>query len=123
MQSRRSIPRDNDRLALRRDLLLRGVEEISTYSGIEWLRELAHAWLPDVCPETARVMRAIETRAAAIRDAESARPLLDFNWVPQAGPMDRIIDRLEQRGPRLVRDHDSAVQRAAPAVDSASELT
>ena len=122
MRSRRNSPLD-DSLAGRRDLLLRGVGEISTSSGIEWLRELARAWLPDVSAETAHVARAIETRAAAIRDAEAARPLLDFNWLPQAGPMDRIIDRLHQRGPRLVRDGASAPELPAPAVDRAAQLT
>jgi hypothetical protein len=123
MRSRRRSSRDDDSLARRRDLLLRGVGEISTHSGIAWFRELAHAWLPDVSPETAIVIRAIDTRAAVICDAEAARPLLDFNWVPNPGPMDRIIDRLQQRGPRLVRDDDSAVERAAPAVDRSSRVT
>ena len=121
MRSRRSSSRNNDSLARRRDFLLRGVREMRTLSGIEWFRELAHAWLPDVSPETARVMRAIETRAAMIRDAEAARPLLDFNWIPQPGPMDRIIDRLQQRGPRLVREEASAAELAAPAVDLSSD--
>ena len=93
-----------ERDAYRRDLLLRGVGELHTLSGIEWLREMAGAWLPNVSADRARVDRAIETRAAVIRDAEAARPLLDFNWTPGPGPMDRIIDRLQQRGPRLVRD-------------------
>ena len=117
MRSRRNSTRDDDSLARRRDLLLRGVGEISTPSGIEWLRELARAWLPDVSGESARVVRAIETRAAAIRDAEAARPLLDFNWMPQPGPMDRIIDRLQQRGPRLVRDQDSPAELLRASVD------
>ena len=104
MPPRRSSAREDARLARRRDLLLRGVGEISTPSGIEWLREMAYAWLSDASAERARVERAIETRAAVIRDAEAARPLLDFNWTPRPGPMDRIIDRLQQRGPRLVRD-------------------
>ena len=122
MRSDSSSPRD-DSLARRCDLLLRGVGEISTYSGVEWLRELVRAWLPDVSAETARVVRAIETRAAAIRDAEAARPLLDVNWVPPAGPMDRIIDRLQQRGPRLVRDGDSAAELASTPRDRAAEVT
>lgn len=110
MQSRGNSSRDDARLAHRRDLLLRGVGEISTLSGIEWLRDVARAWLPDVSLHQARVERAIETRAAVIRDAEAARPLLDFNWAPGPGPMDRIIDRLQQRGPRLVRDDDDIDQ-------------
>ena len=101
MRPRRNSVRDDAR---RRDLLLRGVGEISTLSGIEWLSEMAHVWLPDVSADRARVELAIATRAAVIRDAEAARPLLDFNWTPGPGPMDRIIDRLHQRGPRLVRD-------------------
>ena len=88
----------------RLDLLLRGVGEVSTRSGIDWLRELADAWLPVESPDRARAERAIDTRAAVIDDAEAAQPLLDFNWTPGPGPMDRIIDRLQQRGPRLVRD-------------------
>ena len=84
------------------ELLLRGVGEINTSSGIEWLRELARAWLPNGSADLARVERAIDTRASVIDDAEAARPLLDFNWTPQPGPMDRIIDRLQQRGPRLM---------------------
>ena len=85
------------------DLLLRGVGEIATLSGIEWLRELARASLPNGSADLARVERAIDTRASVIDDAEAERPLLDFNWSPQPGPMDRIIDQLQQRGPRLMR--------------------
>jgi len=102
-----------DRDAYRRDLLLRGVGELHTLSGIAWLREMAAAWLPNVSADRARVERAIETRAAVIRDAEAARPLLDFNWTPRPGPMDRIIDQLQQRGPRLVRDDAWETSRAS----------
>lgn len=88
----------------RRDLLLRGVGEMTTLSGIEWLRALTDAWLPNESADRMRVERAIDTRAAVLADGEAARPLLDFNWTPPPGPMDRIIDRLQKRGPRLVRD-------------------
>ena len=84
------------------ELLLRGVGEINTFSGIEWLRELARARLPNGSEDLVRLERAIDTRASVIDDAEAAQPLLDFNWTPQPGPMDRIIDRLQQRGPRLM---------------------
>lgn len=104
MESRGSGVGDEPHPGHRLDVLLRGVAEISTLSGIEWLREVVRAWLPDVSPDRARVERAIETRAVIIGDAEAARPLLDFNWTPAPGPMDRIIDRLQQRGPRLMRD-------------------
>ena len=99
----RGSSRHDDR-ATRVDLLLRGVREITTPSGIDWLRELAAAWLPEESAERARAERAIETRAAVIDDAQAAQPLLDFNWAPGPSPMDRIIDQLRQRGPRLLRD-------------------
>jgi hypothetical protein len=115
MQSRRSRIHDDARLARHCDLLLRGVGEINTLSGIEWLREMAYAWLPDAPAERARVEVALETRAAVISDAEAARPLLDFNWTPRPGPMDRIIDQLQQRGPRLVRDDSDRAPKPSPS--------
>ena len=102
MQSRSSSTND-PAMTPQYDLLLRGVGEISTLSGIEWLRELARACLPNGSADLVRVERAIDTRASVIDDAEAERPILDFNWTPRPGPMDRIIDRLQQRGPRLMR--------------------
>jgi hypothetical protein len=92
-------------LARRRDLLLRGIYHISTLPAVEWFSELAGELMPENSAQRRDVDRALATREAVIRDAEAAQPLLDFNWAPPPGaPMDRIIDRLQQRGPRLVRD-------------------